>query len=429
VSKLIALSDGHGIDTAGKRTPTLPNGQKSEIGRPYMNENLFNRAVVKYLDELLRENGFRTLLVAPTDADTSLATRTNEANKAKADLYVSVHANALAGKWGNHGGIETFTWGSGDSLKLGKLVHAELLKGSPLKDRKVKDGSHLWEIRKPTMPSILVEAGFMDSHNDYKYLLSDAYRRECAIEIATGICKYYGVTFKNTLGNTESKPTPTPSKPVAKPSGAKTHTVEKGETFYSIAKEHGMDAKTIMSYNPRVPADKLKVGDVIHLIPVVATETKPVEKPKPTPAPKPVVETTPSNVYGVITVKVANLNVRADANFNSKIVKTIQKGEQYKVYSQKNGLYNLGGNQWCSAGSDFVSFTKNTAHKIETKRLQVIVSQLYTYKTANWNNKGQIVKKNEVYTIAKELTVDGAKMYQLKSGLFISANPKYVKLV
>jgi N-acetylmuramoyl-L-alanine amidase len=212
VSKLIALSDGHGVDTSGKRTPTLPNGQKSETGKPYMNENLFNRAVVKYLDAELKRNGFRTLLVAPTDADTPLATRTNLADAKKVDLYVSVHANANTGKFGTWGGIETYTWKNGESVRIGKLIHAELLKGTKLRDRGVKDGSHLWEIRKPNAPAILVEAGFMDSHTDYKYLLSDAYRKETAIEIAKGICKAYGVTYKAEVKPAPKKATVTPSK-------------------------------------------------------------------------------------------------------------------------------------------------------------------------------------------------------------------------
>lgn len=191
----IALSDGHGMSTAGKRTPILPNGEKSETGN-FMHENEFNRAVVKYLDAELKRHGFKTLLVAPTDYDTPLEERTKKANAEKVDLYVSVHANANAGKWFNGGGIETFTWGSGESLKVGKLIHAELIKGSPLRDRGLKNGQHLWEIRATNAPAVLVECGFMDSLQDYKYLLSDSYRKECAIEIATGICKYYGITYK-----------------------------------------------------------------------------------------------------------------------------------------------------------------------------------------------------------------------------------------
>jgi N-acetylmuramoyl-L-alanine amidase len=220
---LIALSDGHGIDTAGKRTPELPNGQKSEIGRPYMNENLFNRAVIKYLDIELRRIGFKTLLVAPTDADTPLSTRTNLANAKNVDVYVSVHANANTSKFGEWGGIETFCMTSGEGNRIGKILHKHVMGGTKLVDRGVKDGSHLWEIRKPNAPAILLELGFMDSHKDYVYLLTDAYRRECAIEIAQGLCEVYGVKYVEEKKEVEKPvaPKPAQAKPVEKPATTK----------------------------------------------------------------------------------------------------------------------------------------------------------------------------------------------------------------
>lgn len=211
--ELIALSDGHGVDTNGKRTPVLPNRQKSELGRNYMNENLFNRAVVNYLEKELIRHGFRVLQVAPTDEDTPLKTRTDLANKNNAVLYLSVHANALNGQWGNHGGIETFTSKSSESLRIGKIIHNEVMKGTYFKNRGVKDGSHLWEIKSPKMPSVLVELGFMDSIDDYKHLLSDSYRRECATELCIGICKAFNVAYqeekKEEKPMTENKPLPT----------------------------------------------------------------------------------------------------------------------------------------------------------------------------------------------------------------------------
>lgn len=262
--KLICLSDGHGTGTAGKRTPTLPNGQKAETGKTHMNENLFNRAVVKYLDAELKRNGFNTLLVAPTDADTPLETRTKLANDKKADIYVSIHANAYTGKFGSWGGIETYYHRlSKEGYKLATAIHMETIKGTPLANRGIKDGSHLWEIRKTDMPAVLWEGGFMDSHKDYKYLLSEAYRKESAIEICKGICRYYGVTYK---AEEKAPAKPTPAKTPAK-SKAKKHTVEKGDTFYGIAKKYGMNAKDLMEYNKRVEADELQIGDVIHLIP------------------------------------------------------------------------------------------------------------------------------------------------------------------
>lgn len=186
--KLIILDDGHGIGTAGKRTPIVDG--------KYMPENEFNRAVVKYLKAELIRNGFDTYEVAPTDEDTPLGTRTSLANAKDADLYLSIHANANTGVFGSWGGIETFVYPNGESKRIGAICHAELLKGSKLSDRGVKNGSHLWVIRNTKMPAILFELGFMDSHNDYKYLISDAYRKECAVEIAQGVCKAFGVVYK-----------------------------------------------------------------------------------------------------------------------------------------------------------------------------------------------------------------------------------------
>lgn len=232
--KLIALSDGHGTGTAGKRTPTLPNGQKSETGKTYMNENLFNRAVVKYLDAELKRNGFNTLLVAPTDADTPLENRTKLANDKKADLYVSIHANANNGKFGSWGGIETYYHRlSKEGYKLATAIHMETIKGTPLANRGIKDGSHLWEIRKTNMPAVLWEGGFMDSHKDFKYLLSEAYRKESAIEICKGICRYYGVTYK-----AEEK---APAKSSSK-SSSKDPLLSKGDKGVSVR-----DAQTLLN--------------------------------------------------------------------------------------------------------------------------------------------------------------------------------------
>ena len=84
---LIALDDGHGMKTNGKRTPYI-----EEFGR-FIHENEFNREVVRIMDKELRRLGFKTLLVAPTDYDTPLQERTDLANKMKADETSNLSAN------------------------------------------------------------------------------------------------------------------------------------------------------------------------------------------------------------------------------------------------------------------------------------------------------------------------------------------------
>lgn len=207
MSRLIAIDDGHGMLTAGKRTPIFPDGTRSpETGKNFMHENEFNRAVKRYLKVELERCGFRTILVAPTDADTPLSTRVAVANNAKADLYISIHANANTSQWGSWGGTETYTYGlSGESYRIGRIIHKHLMKGTPLRDRGVKDGSWLYVIKNTRMPAVLVECAFMDNLAEAKLLLSDAFRRECAREIAMGICEAYGVAYKPENSN------PTPS--------------------------------------------------------------------------------------------------------------------------------------------------------------------------------------------------------------------------
>ena len=80
------------------------------------------------------------------------------------------------------------------------------------------------------MPSVLFELGFMDSKQDYKYLLEDSYHKECAVEIAKGVCEAYDVKY---VAEKEEA--------VAKPSN--TNKDEKDKTIYRVRKSAG-DAKT-----------------------------------------------------------------------------------------------------------------------------------------------------------------------------------------
>lgn len=196
MSKLIAIDDGHGMNTAGKRTPVFTDGTVGETGKPWMHENEFNRAVAAHLNAHLIRCGFATIMVAPGDNDVSRMDRINAANKAKADLYISIHANALDGVWGSQEGISTFHYpGSVKGKKAAEIIHKHLLKGTQQKDRKVQTAK-FDVLTYTTMPAVLVECAFMDNDREARLLMSDAFRRECAYDIARGICEYFGVAYK-----------------------------------------------------------------------------------------------------------------------------------------------------------------------------------------------------------------------------------------
>ncbi len=100
----IAIDAGHGYNTPGKRTP---DGS--------MREWEFNSAVATLVqDELQNYEGVETLRVDdPTGkTDVPLKTRTDKANAWKADVYVSIHANAAGSGWNSAEGIETYVYTS-----------------------------------------------------------------------------------------------------------------------------------------------------------------------------------------------------------------------------------------------------------------------------------------------------------------------------
>jgi|GEM_PF-105117 len=196
MKKLIALDDGHGMTTAGKRTPLFSD-------KTYMPENDFNRAVVDKLGQHLKRCGFEVLYVAPGDDDIPLRTRTNLANNVTpngfnrmADIYISVHANALGGIWNSRAkGIETFYHaGSKEGKRLAEIIQKHMLRGTKMVDRGLKTGN-LHVTRETKMPAVLVECGFMDNPEEAELLKTDWYRAECAEELARGVCEYFGIEF------------------------------------------------------------------------------------------------------------------------------------------------------------------------------------------------------------------------------------------
>lgn len=180
----VALSDGHGYLTAGKRTP---DG---------FNENKFNEKVVGFLKTELERCGFEVLLLAPTTEDTPLKERTDKANRWGADVYVAIHYNALGDKWRTgEGGIETYYYPNSKSGQaLASAIHKEVIKGTHLRDRGVKS-ANLHEVRESHMPAALCELGFMDIKREAELMKSKDYQLECAQEVARGICNYTKVKY------------------------------------------------------------------------------------------------------------------------------------------------------------------------------------------------------------------------------------------
>ena len=134
--------------------------------------------------------------------DIPLSVRTNKANAFNADAYISFHHNALTGVWGNHGGVETFTFDGAnanpDSVKLAKAIHPQVVKAMGIGDRGIKK-ANFHVVRETNMPAVLVEGGFMDSRIDIKAMRDDKRLKAQGEAIARGVVEYFGLNLKGNM--------------------------------------------------------------------------------------------------------------------------------------------------------------------------------------------------------------------------------------
>lgn len=209
---LVGLDDGHGINTAGKRTATLKedivfNGKTRKKGT-VIHENEFNEVIMRKTESHLKRNNIGYLELAPTTGDTSLATRANTANKNKCDLVVSFHANALAGTWQEkaYGLVVIKTKGCQSKTNdLANIAYKYLKEVDFPSNGETKygiradvdiSGFTLAILRQTTMPAILIELGFMDNWEDVKVMCTEKFQNECAEAVTKTICEFLGVAYK-----------------------------------------------------------------------------------------------------------------------------------------------------------------------------------------------------------------------------------------
>lgn len=189
------IDGGHGPDTAGKRTPKIP-----ELKNRVIREFEFNNPTAKYLKAALERCGQKAILLYKENTDTPLKDRTNLANKQNVDAVVSIHFDASDGRFDGKGkDAEGFTIfyqnGSSKGAKLAKIVAEEVNKGTVQKNRGAKS-NNLHMTREPKAVSILCECGFMDAKNEALLMIEKDFQKETAEDIARGLSRYFGFKYK-----------------------------------------------------------------------------------------------------------------------------------------------------------------------------------------------------------------------------------------
>ncbi|MBR2916024.1 MAG: N-acetylmuramoyl-L-alanine amidase [Clostridia bacterium] len=149
--------------------------------------------IAKMLELKLTAMGFEVVMtrddysnnIKGESAMESLLNRAGIANGLEADLFISIHCNAGGGK-----GIETYCYKTGTkSEKLAEFVQDELSEGTQFIDRGVKTARFV-VLMETLMPAILVEAGFIDTEEDFEYMIDTEGQNAISTAIAKGVLNY-----------------------------------------------------------------------------------------------------------------------------------------------------------------------------------------------------------------------------------------------
>ncbi|NES23960.1 MAG: N-acetylmuramoyl-L-alanine amidase, partial [Symploca sp. SIO3E6] len=136
---------------------------------------------------LLEQQGVQALLTRSDDRFISLAGRVQIAERARSNLFVSIHANAISASRPDVNGLETYYHQLG--REFAQTVHKNVLQSVEIGDRRVRQ-ARFYVLRNTSMPSILVETGFVTGYLDAPKLRQPEHRSRMARAIAQGILQY-----------------------------------------------------------------------------------------------------------------------------------------------------------------------------------------------------------------------------------------------
>ena len=193
--KKVVLDAGHGVETAGKRSP---DGTYREYE--------FALDMAKRIKPILERHGVEVTLTRTDEHDISIAKRYQIANAiADLDLFVSLHSNASGNgtNWMNARGYGIYTSTGPETAKRNVAAKAVIARakeaglqlwGNGLFYDTNKGISVLWKTNAPT---ILIEHLFHDNKEDVALLKTSTFRDKLAEIDAKGILDYLGIAWKN----------------------------------------------------------------------------------------------------------------------------------------------------------------------------------------------------------------------------------------
>jgi N-acetylmuramoyl-L-alanine amidase len=292
---IIAIDAGHGGEDPGALGPKRIREKEVVLA--------ISRELKKLFD---RTPGYNAVLVRDGDYYIPLRQRTDIAHQKRADMFISIHADAfnkssahgasvfalslrgassetaryLAGRENRAdliGGAGSVSLGDKDHMLASVLldlsmtatlsssldVGTEVLKSiggiARLHKKKVEQAGFM-VLKSPDIPSILVETGFISNPKEAKQLASRGYQQKMARAIFQGVSRY----FSNNL--------PVGTLLAANKSGAgasghhfsNTYVIARGDTLSAIAVRYNITVKELLHHNG-LNSTRIRVGQRLKI--------------------------------------------------------------------------------------------------------------------------------------------------------------------
>ena len=235
------------------------------------------------------EPGMRAILIRDRDIYVAHRQRMAIARRHKADLFVSLHADAVNDRRPRGASVYALSLrGASDeaarqlggvplkhkdhslasvlidlsqnaalsaSLDVGQSIIDELARIGRVHRRQVQQSPFL-VLKAPDTPSILIETGFISNPSDEKQLRSSAYQAKVAQAVLAGIRHYF-------------RRNPPPDTQIAldlrrRGGAARRHVIARGDTLSEIAERYAVSTRDLRQAN-NLTSDRIVVGQTLSI--------------------------------------------------------------------------------------------------------------------------------------------------------------------
>lgn len=189
VGKTVIIDAGHGF----------PDGGASSASG--IHESEINLKIAKKLKKILTKNKMKVIMTRSNENSLSesknnnkrddLEKRSKIRDNSKADIFVSIHLNHFGEP--QYSGAQVFyNNGNEKNELLAKCIQENLIAlVDPQNTRNIKNDNNIYVLKNASIPSALVECGFLSNPEEAEKLNTKEYQNKIANAIYLGIADYF----------------------------------------------------------------------------------------------------------------------------------------------------------------------------------------------------------------------------------------------